>query len=282
MSKQSWYLFSLMIIGLPGAPGCGRPGPGTGGTPQATSTKIESERKADQNAGIPVEQLGPVLEAHYQGVGFMERFQYHEAVPAFREVHRRAPLWIPASINLAIALMYGGGPMPEVGGRATDEEALDLLDGVIARDPTNLHAHYCRGVVLERLGLWGRAHAEFQTVIDKDPNDAHAWYMLGSTVRVPEPNDSVRRGDLEKSREKPNDQAALLRQIACWQRSLQCNPYLMTVRYRLAMAYRKARDLDEVRKQLGLWQKLDGVGNGNRPGEEFRPTSTGRWDGMRN
>ena len=79
----------------------------------------------------------------------------------------------------------------------TDEEALDLLDGVIARDPTNLHAHYCRGVLLERLGLWGRAHAEFQTVIDKDPNDAHAWYMLGSTVRVPEPDDSVRRGDLE-------------------------------------------------------------------------------------
>ena len=116
--KQSWCLFSLMIIGLLGAPGCGRPESGTGGTPQATSTKIESERRADQNAGIPAEQLGPILEAHYRGVGFIERFNYKEAVEAFREVHRRAPVWIPASINLAIALMYGGGPMPEVGGRA--------------------------------------------------------------------------------------------------------------------------------------------------------------------
>ena len=90
MSKQSWSLFSLMIIGLLDAPGCGRPGPGTGGTPQATSTKIESERKADQNAGIPVEQFGPIPEAHYRGVGFMERFNYAEAAEAFREVHRRA------------------------------------------------------------------------------------------------------------------------------------------------------------------------------------------------
>ena len=46
---------------------------------------------------------------------------------------------------------------------------------------------YCRGVILERLGLLGRAHAEFQAVVDQDPNDAHAWEMLGSTLRVSEP-----------------------------------------------------------------------------------------------
>ena len=257
--------------------------PGPSGTRQATSTKIQSERKTDQNADIPVEQLGPILEAHYRGVGFMERFNYAEAAPKLSEKSTGAALtWIPASINLAIALMYRGDPLPEVGGHETDEQLLDLLDRVIARDPTNPHAHYCRGVVLERLGLLGRAHAEFQAVVDQDPNDVHAWYMLGSTIRVSEPGDSVRGGDLKKTGEKLNEQQdTLLRQIACFQRVLQCNPYLMTARYRLAMAYRNAGDQDEFRKQVGLCQELvateTGIVRGRSPANT---SSTGTSVGM--
>jgi hypothetical protein len=266
MSKRSWCLFSLVAVGLLGAAGCGRSEPGAGGPPQANSTQVHSERKTDQHADIPVDQLGPILEAHYRGVGFMERFQYEESAKAFGEVYRRAPQWIPASINLAIALIYRGDPRSEVEIHATEEQALDLL----ARDPINPHAHYCRGVILARLGLLGRAHADFQAVVDQDPNDAHAWYMLGSTLRVPEPGDLVRGGDVEKTPEKRNDQQdALLRQTACLQRALQCDPYLVTARYKLAMAYRKAGDTEEFRKQLSLYAAFGKEINRNRPVEEF-------------
>ncbi len=50
--------------------------------------------------------------------------------------------------------------------------------------------------------------------------------------------------------------------------ALQCNPNLITSRYKLAMAYRKAGDQDEFKKQLRLYQELRGERNGNRPGED--------------
>ena len=49
------------------------------------------------------------MAAHFQGLGHMERYEYDKAVEAFREVHERAPGWIPGSINLAIALLNQAG-----------------------------------------------------------------------------------------------------------------------------------------------------------------------------
>ena len=292
MRRESGHEQTALVSLLPGdgritsrRAGCGQSGPGPGSSPQANSSKVQSERKIEQNEDIPVDQLGPILEAHYRGVGFMERFNYTEAAEAFREVHRRAPQWIPASINLAIALIYRGNPRPEVESHATEEQATTRPASirVITRAPTNPHAHFCRGVVLERLGLLGRAHAEFQAVVDQDPNDAHAWYMLGSTVRVPGPGESVRGGHVDKTGEKPNDQADLLRQIACFQRALQCNPHLMTARYRLAMAYRDMRAISiGARSRLSLYNEFRGGNNGNRPGKSPASPTTGTWAGMRN
>ncbi len=50
-----------------------------------------------------------MMAAHFEGLGYMEQYEYAEAVEAFREVHRRAPGWIPGSINLAIALLNDSG-----------------------------------------------------------------------------------------------------------------------------------------------------------------------------
>src|SRR5439155_6482179 len=50
-----------------------------------------------------------VLKANNRGVGFMEKFQYEEAVDAFEEVVKLAPDWLPGKINLGIALLNKGG-----------------------------------------------------------------------------------------------------------------------------------------------------------------------------
>ncbi len=77
----------------------------------------------------------------------------------FGEVHRRAPGWIPGAINLAIALLNDNGVKAEqakkAGGDAAADnfdEALDLLAGVLKRDPHNPYAHFCRGIILEQQG----------------------------------------------------------------------------------------------------------------------------------
>ena len=123
----------------------------------------------------------------------------HGAIGEFREVHEQAPGWIPGAINLAIALLNDTGVKVEeakkAGGGAEPpmdnfDEALELLAGVLERDPDNAHAHFCRGIILEQQGELAKAHEHFKRVTEIDPNDASAWYWLASTAdrpREPEP-----------------------------------------------------------------------------------------------
>ena len=52
------------------------------------------------------------MAAHFKGLGYMEQYEYARGRRAFREVHRRAPGWIPGAINLAIALLNDSGVKP--------------------------------------------------------------------------------------------------------------------------------------------------------------------------
>ena len=105
---------------------------------------------------IPPDQLASVMDAHYRGLGAMERYEYAQAAEAFREVHQKAPGWIPGSINLAIALLNLGGEEAEKakqqGSDGLDgapkkniDEADRLLTEVIARRPRNASALFSRG-----------------------------------------------------------------------------------------------------------------------------------------
>ena len=62
---------------------------------------------------IPSAELSAVMEAHFQGVGYMEQYEYGKAARAFREVRKRAPGWVPGAINLAIALLNMTGQEAE-------------------------------------------------------------------------------------------------------------------------------------------------------------------------
>lgn len=201
---------------------------------------------------IPAGATEAVMAAHYAGLGLMEQFEYARAAERFEEVRRLAPGWIAGSINLAIARLNQTGvkiaeEQEKGGGRGTlsnFEEALILLDGVLGRDPKNLHAHFCKGIILEQVGEWRAAHEAFKVVVDADPSDCHALYWYGATLPG---NDGKELAiDIKDSN--------LI--LPVYEKVVACNPYLASAYYRLAMASRRV-DPPNVQKYLETKGQLD-------------------------
>ncbi|MEI7920808.1 MAG: FG-GAP-like repeat-containing protein [Planctomycetota bacterium] len=220
---------------------------------QAESLVMTPEAVAiDKNAP----EAGPWLEAHYRGLGHMERYEYDQAVAAFREVLALQPDWPGSKINLAIARLNQTGTEAEaskntrVDGaqKSNFDEALELLDAVIAKQPGHLHAHYSRGIILEYVGRLADAHKDFRIVAVKDPADGYAWYKVGSTLTAEDPNQPA-----------GPDQAAEL--VSIFERALTCNPYLVPALYRLQMAYAMAGDRKSQRATIERWTKLNSKAN---------------------
>ena len=205
---------------------------------------------------IPPDQLAAVMEAHYRGVGAMERYEYANAADAFREVHRRAPGWIAGSINLAIALLNQGGEAetklkaageaePVGAVKSNIEESLRLLGEVIDREPNHPFAHFSRGIVLENEGRRQEAHADFAKVIEVDPLDANTWLELGSTMSEPDGG-----GILPGSKLLPE-------QVACYAKAVELNPYLTTAIYKLSQVLGYSGDRKRQRELLDRDRRLD-------------------------
>jgi tetratricopeptide (TPR) repeat protein len=236
--------------------------------PTAPATAGEKPEPAALRDEIPPDRMEAVLAAHYRGLGLMEQYKYGEAAEEFRKVHELAPGWIAGSINLAIALLNRTGEYAEASkkkaGASGDapavpsnfDEALKLLEEVLRRDPKNLHAHYCRGVVLEYLGNQANvAYEDFKLVTELDPSDGHAWYHLAGNYPDPE-NPSFAAG---YKRPKEMIEAA--------QKALECNPYLIQAWYKLSEGYRFSRDIKQMQKVRELWAKLNPQNNVAGPGD---------------
>ena len=208
-------------------------------------------RKVDWSARdeIPPSELSSVMDAHYRGLGAMERYEYALASQAFGEVHRRAPGWVVGSINLAIALLNQGGEAENkakaqngqgLSGveRRNIEEAVHLLSDVIARRPDNAWAHFSRGIIFQDQGRFEEAHRDFEEVTRIDPVDANAWLEYGNTMEASvEDSPEVRRQSAKK-------------QVGIYLKALECNPNLTTATYKLAYAYRDSGDMKSMRKPL--------------------------------
>ncbi len=207
--------------------------------------------------GIPPENREVVLREFYRGIGRMERHEYQEAIAAFEKVRELAPRWTAGSINLAIAVMY----------TRDSTWAMQILDQVLACDPDNLHAHYCRGLIHEQGGSYPRAHADFRFVVEKDPTDADAWYMLGST--------GVMRAERLAGRDDAEQEPVLAERSAepreLFRRALECDPYLEAAVYKLAYVVRRQGDGEEARNLLGRWRRLHEGPAGVPAGDEFVP-----------
>ena len=78
--------------------------------PAAAESAATVEPAGPLKNEIPPGEIEKVMAAHYRGLGHMEQYKYLKADSTiFREVRRRAPGWIPGSINLAIALLNDSG-----------------------------------------------------------------------------------------------------------------------------------------------------------------------------
>ena len=203
------------------------------------------------------------MAAHYQGLGRMERYEYHEAIESFREVCKRAPGWIPGSINLAIALLNDSGVKAEQAKQAGAElslsnfdESLALLAGVLDRQPDNPHAHFCRGIILQQIGQQHliESHRHFKRVTEIDPNDAAAWYWMASTVCDP---DDVARSDVRK---------LAAQQIPLLKKALDLDPYLASAVYKLAFAYAYSGQPQKQKELLADWNRIKPDQDGPVPG----------------
>ena len=239
--------------------------PRAGGDAADGPAAKDAPRTALLKNEIPAKELDEVVRAHFEGLGHMERYEYRRAGDSFREVHDRAPGWVPGSINLAIALLNDTGTQAEEskkqgGGKpgATNfDEALGLLDEVLTRAPDNLSAHYCRGLILEFLGVDNtpKAHKDFVFVAEHDPSDGHAWYKVGSTLSAPD--DPLQPAGPEQAEQL----------IALYQKALDRNPYLVTALFKLQAAYSWARKRDKQQELLARWRQLNPKTNPSGPGD---------------
>lgn len=237
-------LVAFMVI-APLVPGCG-----CRGTPGPPPPPLVD--------AIPPENLPAFTKAHLEGLGYMEQFKYPQAIVAFRKAHELAPGLIAGSINLAIATLNDTGTQEEkkknAGGEVEPgkfERAIALLDEVLAREPGNLHAHFCRGIILQYVGQLDAARPDFQFVTEKDPADASAWLYLGITISAP----STAGKSREEARREMGAYAAQL--IDVFTRAVERNPYHVQALYRLQRAQILAGQREAYDRTFALWQKLD-------------------------
>jgi tetratricopeptide (TPR) repeat protein len=238
---------SLLGIVLTAVLGCGQ-----SDRPEANPPEPEAKTPATPGAKKPAEPID-ALALHFQGVGLMEQYEYARAAAAFRQVHEHEPDSIPASINLAIALLNMTGEQVEAarktGGDGAEmgnfEEALHLLANVLEREPDNLHAHFCTGIILEQQGDLAAAHEHFRRVTELDPKDAIAWYWSASTLTDPD-NPLV-----TTSPKLAREQAAL------YEKALELDPYLTQAIYRLAFVSRLTGNPDRQRQLLARWENIN-------------------------
>ncbi len=250
--------FQALLAGVVSlaAAGCqshDEPAAGPGSTPAAATPSKHAAAVASPTANeIPAAELSAVMEAHFQGSGYMEQYEYGKAAKAFREVRKRAPGWVPGAINLAIALLNMTGQEVEAakqtgGGAALGnfDEALQLLSWVFEQEPDNIHAHYCTGIILEQQGDLTGAHKHFQRVTELDPHDATAWYWSASTVT--DPGNSM----LSTSPQLAKEQAAL------YSKALEVDPYLTQAVYKLSFASRLAGEPQKQQSLLERWKQIN-------------------------
>lgn len=177
------YRLSSIRIGLllatlvTAGTGCRREGPSPELPAPTNLTSNTSVPSAATNPASPSSANLPapgVIEAINRGVALMGHYQYEEAVKAFEEALQAAPRLIPVRINLAIALFNRAQKQT-----GDIERAQEILDAVLAEDPSNLQALYFKAIVLQHTGHTAEAIPLLQQVIQQRPADGAAWYLLG-------------------------------------------------------------------------------------------------------
>jgi tetratricopeptide (TPR) repeat protein len=169
--------------------------------------------------------------ANARGVGYMEQFEYPKAAKEFEEAAKLAPDWLPARINLGMALYNsaGGADDPVL------PRAIEVFEQVLRDDPDNRYAHFNLGIIKKYMGKYEPAAAHFKRVTELDPTDDRAWLYLGQAD--------------PQFTESPTARGHFLK-------ALELNPYLVPARYAVAnhllTSEEEQRKLLEENRQLQM------------------------------
>ncbi len=193
MRPRNYVRFGLVLVsasGLLAISACRSDQPEPAQSPTAPSPAVSRPVGAEPAPSLKNQGPPDDLAAHFKGLGYMERYEYRDAVEAFRDVHRRAPGWIPGAINLAIALLNDSGVEAEKAKKAGGEPAPDNFDEALesagrrpgARPQSTPTLISARASSSSNEGQMAEAHEHFKRVTEIDPNDATSWYWRASTL----------------------------------------------------------------------------------------------------
>ncbi len=183
-------------------------------------------------ACAPPEEDGPTSElvaTNDRGVALMGRYEYAEAETVFADVVTRAPEWLDARVNLAIATLNRQN-------EGDEQLALDILAEVTAADPTHLRALYTSAILKLYLGDAPSAAALLRRVVASDPEDAYAAYFLGQAL--------LQQGDYGQAAEWLVKAATL-------------DPYLRSAYWAGSQALRRVGRDEEAGQLLADYQRFE-------------------------
>ena len=164
-----------------------------------------------------------------RGVALMGQYEYATAEETFAEVVDRAPFWLDARVNWAIATLNRQ--------REGDERrALEILGDILEQDPDHARAIYVSGILHLYLGNAEPAETLLRRAVDADPDDAFSAYFLGQTLL----------------------QSASHADAASWfLRAVELDPYLRSAYWAGAQALRRAGRVEESQALLADYQRFD-------------------------
>ncbi len=204
---------------------------------QLIITGSETKRKNLDAAAVAVNN---------KGVGLMGQFNYEGARQEFAKLAQQFPQNGDIKINLAIAILNRQKDGDE-------KKALELLYKVLEKEPQNIRARYCAGLLELYRGEPQKALVTLQTVLKTDPRDAEALYFMGKASmqlnKYPEALDFFNRAALS-------------------------DPYLHSAYYGMIMALRQLGKMEESMVKIKEFQRLK-----NNPRArllEFKYTKMGR------
>jgi Tfp pilus assembly protein PilF len=178
---------------------------------------------------VPQSKVDSAIVLNNKGVGLMEMYEYADAAEAFQKARDAAPDWPTPHINYAIARMN----------QANEPDllvAMEVLSQLLSRDPENLHAHYCMGIIIKYRNQLAEAVKHFEKVVALDDSDAGAWFHLGDCLM-----------QVGENRE---------RALECLERAFARNPYLRGPIWQLQGRLR-ADDPERADKLLKDFQQME-------------------------
>ncbi len=179
-----------------------------------------------------------VLRINNLGIAEMEQFGFTKAAEYFQRARTLDPKFLPATVNLGIALFYD----------RKNDEAARVLGEALTRNPKQIQAHYVLSLLLRSSGKDEEALQHMKAVIALDPDDAPALYFAGSlesTLHQWEPA------------------------LANFRRALEREPTNVSIYYALAKTMIQKGDTAEAEKVMAQFQQWKALGTGSSYGNQY-------------